>query len=265
MCFNTHIKGNLVLDLDETLIHTIVVHINDHSAIQRYVCKKNLLVMWVHGEYMYIVFYRPHLFSFLKNMSKNFNIYVYTNGTESYCNMIVATISTLMGEWLIKASWFRVTDGPPPKFLHNTGLNINNTIIVDDRAEVWALHYEKNNVMHIYQFKGPSNDDYLFDTELIIMEKCLLKLFMILCEDVTNTNLSHSIPNVNISYRNRNYLYESVFSSSHDSTIIFPALCTGDDVGDDIHIVTENDKSDVEHIKMEEGSNNINENGTQIV
>ena len=75
-------KKFLVMDLDETLIHSIF----DKEE------KTDVTDYYKGDEFKFNV--RPHCFEFLANMSQYFNVYVFTAGTLDYAEPIINYLNT---------------------------------------------------------------------------------------------------------------------------------------------------------------------------
>lgn len=168
-------KLNLILDLDETLIHTIET--KNKKDIEKYIFCSNLLLHYVYNETHLITFYRDNLFDFLKTMSTKFNLYVYTNGIKSYADRIICMINCQMGYNVFCD--YKCRKGPLPenKFITSFfGLNPQNTIIIDDHHEIWPD--DSDNQIIIKQFMGPVIDD----DSAVIDDDELSKLTILLTE-----------------------------------------------------------------------------------
>jgi hypothetical protein len=79
-------KLNIILDLDNTLVHTIMV--NDYYLIP-YMERSKFISKQLHSTSNMITCERPHLQTFLDYIFRNFNVAVYTLGTREYAIEIV--------------------------------------------------------------------------------------------------------------------------------------------------------------------------------
>ena len=162
----------LVLDLDETLLHTMHVNSSDINKIASLSIKKNLLMQFVSANTHMFVFYRPHLFDFLTNMQKIYNLFVYTNGTESYADIVLCTLKYRIGCQTIKKCYSRNGDILLKYLSSVKEIDPNRTIIIDDSPVVWPN--DSKHVIPIQRFFGPENDDdYLEDDHLVKLSELL--------------------------------------------------------------------------------------------
>lgn len=127
-----HKKMILILDLDQTLLH---------STFQESYCDFTFTLFFT----KFYVKLRPFLKKFLRKMSKLFEIHVYTMGTRDYASEICRNIDPtgrIFGDRIVtrcenfnemKKSIDRITS------IHS------NVVILDDRADVWD--YSSNLVL----------------------------------------------------------------------------------------------------------------------
>ncbi|XP_017250704.1 RNA polymerase II C-terminal domain phosphatase-like 4 [Daucus carota subsp. sativus] len=81
----------LVLDLDQTLLHTKPLHKlspEEITGLCNYTRKKNLR-RWKATGVKYLTKLRPYGRKFLREASKLFDMYVYTNGSRDYARIMV--------------------------------------------------------------------------------------------------------------------------------------------------------------------------------
>lgn len=160
--FNTIFKNynynlNLVLDLDNTLIYTAIFDKKvDKDLIDQIIntYDPEILTTFIDDYSYYVVYKRPHLDHFMSIISNNFNVYIYTNGLKSYCNEIVKGLKRAYPQLIILDIMYRtnVYDSIEKnlKKLRVLVLDKNyekNTIIIDDRADVWF--YNETNLLLI--------------------------------------------------------------------------------------------------------------------
>lgn len=196
-------KRNLVIDLDETLISTIVMHKTNYENIKKYSCYPNMLIQFENASYKNIVFFRPYALDFIRKMAAHFNLYIYTHGTEIYCKMIVNALTALMDFYpFVNICWRG--DDITSKHLNKLGLSPHDTIIIDDNIGVWKSC--THNVVVVRKFHNPRiNADYLSDGELPKLIR-LLHDINSFCSDATST-LSKIIQSKNTDYQTG--LYEN--------------------------------------------------------
>jgi TFIIF-interacting CTD phosphatase-like protein len=134
-------KLNLVLDLDDTLIHTIM------RMQPAYLPKDHFkgtfqIIDDVYGENIYNVYFRPYLEEFIDNVESMYNIYIYSNGVDSYVNN---ALRLLRNRDKITDVFSRKTPiCSIIKDLEKYDLDPLKTVIIDDRLDVWDRKYYDN-------------------------------------------------------------------------------------------------------------------------
>lgn len=164
-------KVNLVLDLDETLIHCIF---NPKFAIT----KDNLLTTLTFDSFKGYVYYRPFLFDFLEQVEKHFNIILFTMGVKDYAEPIISEIHKKYGRTIFKKIIARKKqfDDSIGKSLKPFKLNTANSIVVDDRSDFWPN--DIMNLIRINPFHGPEEMwlPFLLDQELRKMGQIVIEI-----------------------------------------------------------------------------------------
>lgn len=158
-------KINLVLDLDETLIHTIFI--SDEETIKKFEKKDCYLVKFQHANGWYLVYHRPRLFEFLVKMADNFSLILYTMASTTYASYVVNEINRRIGYMFMRIISREDFMTLPYKSLSHMLINEKNSIIIDDRVDVWPNNL--NNLLSIKPFLGPRDEEdrcYLLDNEL---------------------------------------------------------------------------------------------------
>lgn len=114
----------LILDLDQTLIHTTMINMP---------CD----LKYRFGEKDYYTKYRPYLKSFLKKANKLFEMHIYTMGSREYadkiCQGIDPTGKLFNGRIVSRDENFNELK----KSISRISCIDDNVIILDDRADVW--------------------------------------------------------------------------------------------------------------------------------
>ncbi|KAL1197660.1 RNA polymerase II C-terminal domain phosphatase-like 5 [Cardamine amara subsp. amara] len=140
-CLNEK-KLHLVLDLDNTLLHTIKVQCL--SDAEKYLLeeassttREDVLKMKLQIN-EYLIKLRPLLRDFLKEANELFTMYVYTNGTRSYATAILELIDPekLYFEYRVITR----DECPNTKTLDLVLADERGVLIVDDRRRVWPNH-----------------------------------------------------------------------------------------------------------------------------
>jgi len=136
-------KLALVLDLDNTLLHTVVAQ---EAQLPPFSDIPDFFPFTLDDGHQYYVKLRPNLSTFLKNVENLFEIYIYTTGTISYAKKITEFITKACG---LSPNFFgdRIVtrDHTPGKVLTKDLRAIfpcddSMVLIVDDREDVWACH-----------------------------------------------------------------------------------------------------------------------------
>lgn len=147
-------KYTLVLDLDETLIH-----------FKNDVNKPKFLI-------------RPYAYCFLRNLSTNFEIIIFTAAQKEYADWILDKIDSKNNiVYRLYREHCQMSKTSHIKDLRLLGRDLSKTIIVDNFAENFALHRE--NGICIKSWYGDMTDE-----ALVGLEKVLLQLATANVDDV---------------------------------------------------------------------------------
>lgn len=182
-------KLNVVLDLDHTLLHTIFSR--DREFHYKYITKPGMVAHYELNQIYYTIFLRPNVISFILALSQFFNLYIYTNGTSKYCELIMMLLIHRLEKNPFIAIYSRREDGITDKRLIPIGLDPKRTIVIDDILEYWPD--DNDNVINIRKFVvtpcfciepatcdlclNPVSDKYMDDTELIQVYHILTHIF----------------------------------------------------------------------------------------
>jgi TFIIF-interacting CTD phosphatase-like protein len=195
---------NLIFDLDQTLVHTLITPINDSPKKEKTYFDKlyTNLQSFIICEYdslsrNYKVYGRKGIIEILVELKDYFNIYIYTNGLYSYAQKISDSIERLAnGEifagLISRASQFSTEQKYIEVLPH---FNINNTIIIDDRDDIWCINVH-NNLIQIKEYIYGSNIDYFRDNDLLILKDLLLRYK----DSIQDTNIHQIISFIKLSY-----------------------------------------------------------------
>ncbi len=168
-------KKTIVFDMDETLIRAQTKDLGDNCSIQINVDNQSLYVAT-----------RPHLKEVIENLSKHFELILFTAGSQKYANVI---INVLLFQNIIKEDTFALTltrnecfEVPEKKvyikdlakLLSNRSLE--DIVIVDNKVQSYTLHLE--NGIPISDFKGDQSDCMLKELESFLMT------YVLNCDDV---------------------------------------------------------------------------------
>lgn len=180
-------KFKLVLDLDETLIHTIKTNLNKTSQFENF---HNLLMVFMMEQIDLYVYYRPYMIYFISKMYKFFDIIVVSNGEKEYVESVVTMINNMLPEHYISECYSRL-EMKNISFKSLSVLNdVNkeNVVIIDDNIEVW--NNDIKNVIKIEKFLGPENKNYMEDD-------LLYNLTNIISDVINNSNVSNAYEIIN--------------------------------------------------------------------
>ena len=155
----------LFLDLDNTIIHTSPIKIVEdeinklHETYKEYFAKVPIKNEFK-GKDIILVKFRPFLKTFLKNIKKKYEIYIYTQGTKEYATGIIQYVNSNFESDSLS------TDRMMHRILDENGFATNKSIkkifptqenmilILDDHIEVWKESKESgDNFICIYPYK----------------------------------------------------------------------------------------------------------------
>jgi TFIIF-interacting CTD phosphatase-like protein len=189
-------KLNIVLDLDNTIIYTIIFDSKDISKIKYYEIFKNnnLLGKFVIMQKTYLVYIRPYFTYFLNTIKIYFNLYIYTNSQEIYCKNVINLLRNKYLYFEIKKIISRnnnyslikqlslICDNIDDLHFMTNNLNynefVNKTIIIDDNIDIWK--FDKENLINVNSFNESTNktnlykDEILDDTLLILANRIFI-------------------------------------------------------------------------------------------
>ena len=224
-------KLRLVLDLDETLIHTIKlskeeifkeekeeemmdyeyfeetfveevyetkqneIHIQTQTfcSIHQKIHEEEHHDVFQLGNSKYKVLLRPGVENFLSEISKNFELYVYTHGTTNYCqkvlNFLKKRMESLGLPFNLQGIHSRKTQKRFQKNLKKMYCKRSISIIIDDNPDAWCLE-DQNSILTVTPFKGDQNDK-----ELIYLNAYLQNVHQIFFQSMSS-NFKKGQPDV---------------------------------------------------------------------
>ncbi|ESQ43058.1 hypothetical protein EUTSA_v10014191mg [Eutrema salsugineum] len=150
-CLNDK-KLHLVLDLDHTLLHTVMVSMlsEEEKYIIGEVGSREDLWRFNGGHSSeFLIKLRPFLQEFLKEANEMFNMYVYTMGSRDYAKTVLKLIDpkrVYFGDRVITRE-----ESPYVKTLDLVLADECGVVIVDDTPQVWPDH--KRNLLEITKYK----------------------------------------------------------------------------------------------------------------
>ena len=147
---NPKYKFTLVLDIDETMIHFFFTYING------------------------MFFVRPHIFEFLSEINKYYEIVTFTAGTKEYADNILNLLD--INNNLIKYRLYRqhttIMGCNVFKDLTKLGRDLNRIIIIDNLKDNFKLN--PNNGLFIKTWTSDVNDSQFNDLEKILKDIVLM-------------------------------------------------------------------------------------------
>ena len=157
--FNNNNKKTLILDLDETLVHSLF---EPEKANNNIIKPDIYLKILFNNRYQEIFVYkRPFLDIFLKEMHKIYNIYVFTASIEIYAKPLLEKLDK---NKLIIKKFYResclLSEGKFIKNLNSLNLQLKDIIIIDNNPI--SFKFNKNNGIPIKSWHFDRSD-----TELI--------------------------------------------------------------------------------------------------
>ena len=160
-------RKTLVLDLDETLVHTSLTLESEPGILPP---ELRLDVETSNGSRgnnrIFYVRLRPHLSDFLKECMQLFEVVVFTASEKSYADPIVANIFSDAGCEVPRQCYYRPSCDPVMgmhiKDLTKVRNDLSKVILLDN--SVSAAAYQPTNLMTIESWYGAADDTELLDT-----------------------------------------------------------------------------------------------------
>ena len=157
-------KKTLILDLDNTLIHTCVEEEILFEG-ENILCSRRFRIPYIK---------RPYLDIFLKNIEKYYEIWVYSAGETDYVNDILTSVDPHQlhfrgGLTVLNCAFCKMRGGiyPMKNLSVITNRNKEDIVIVDDTIHAWPdnLH----NLVPVPSFYGDAKDNALERVENVLM------------------------------------------------------------------------------------------------
>ncbi|EAY02747.1 NLI interacting factor-like phosphatase family protein [Trichomonas vaginalis G3] len=157
--FVTDTRKALVLDLDETLVHTSTFP--PHSDVEA-------LKFDDTNEY---VFLRPNVKKFLERVSELFEVFIFTAGTQIYAERILDSFCPQIDQMhRFYRDSCKFSGNKCKKDLNKFGRPLTKVVMVDDNYQMRS--YYPQNTIYIDRWSGTPLDDVLMSKILPILEKC---------------------------------------------------------------------------------------------
>jgi CTD small phosphatase-like protein 2 len=160
-----HTKPTLVLDLDETLVHSTIEPPPPGSPPPEHVFSVTL----ENTTYNVFVRVRPNMHKFLAEVAQHFELVIFTASQEAYAGRLLDMLDT---ERHICHRLYRdacvFVDGNFVKDLDMLGRDIQRTTIVDNSPLAFAYHLD--NGIPIESWFGERSDNHLMDLVPFLLE-----------------------------------------------------------------------------------------------
>ena len=160
---NAHFKNNekklLILDLDETLVHTSFQPIFINNIIIE--PDITLKILFDNKYYNLYVLIRPYVYEFLREMSKIFIIYIFTASIKEYANPLLNELdkNKVITKRLYRENCTLTKEGKYVKNLNNFKCNLKDIILLDNNPISYS--FNKNNGIPIKTWHNDKNDKEL--------------------------------------------------------------------------------------------------------
>ncbi|KAI7865083.1 NLI interacting factor-like phosphatase-domain-containing protein [Spinellus fusiger] len=139
-------KKTLVLDLDETLVHSVRLGsaADNHSLMSSSIQCKNIEVKTNQQDILYIVYKRPHLDFFLHTISQWYKVIIFTASLADYANPVIDWLN--QDQPIISQRYFRQSceyrNGHFVKDISLAEPDLSKVCLVDNSASAFALNQE---------------------------------------------------------------------------------------------------------------------------
>ena len=188
------VRPNLILDLNGILIYSS--HLIDNKDIQKYTNLKNFLLIYKDFDMnMFIIYYRNYIKEFLLELNNYYDIYIYSTLNRTQTDIFISTINHLIGTNVFRGIYLKINTNSK-KNLDIINQNEKHTVIIDLYADNWDNF--DTNIIIIQPFRGPHDNNYDKNNDLLIIKKCLLRIHKLFVD-----NLYNDI---------RNYIHDCVLS-----------------------------------------------------
>ena len=157
--FKNNEKKLLILDLDETLVHTSFQPIFINNIIIE--PDITLKILYDNKYYNLYVLIRPYVYEFLREMSKIFIIYIFTASIKEYANPLLNELDKkkVITKRLYRENCTLTKEGKYVKNLNNFKYNLKDIILLDNNPISYS--FNKNNGIPIKTWHNDKNDKEL--------------------------------------------------------------------------------------------------------
>jgi hypothetical protein len=144
---------------------------------------------------MFIIYYRNYIKEFLLELNNYYDIYIYSSLNRTQTDIFISTINHLIGTNVFKGIYLKINN-VSKKNLNDINQDKKYSVIIDLHANNWDD--SDTNIILIQSFRGPHDNNYDKNNDLLIMKKCLIRIHKLFID-----NLYDDI---------RNYIHDCVLS-----------------------------------------------------
>ncbi|CAO3614763.1 unnamed protein product [Cunninghamella blakesleeana] len=159
-------KGKtLVLDLDETLVHSVCLGSEDANSItvSPSIKRKQIEVQNEKQSFLYEVYKRPHVDFFLKTISQWYKVVIFTASMSEYADPVIDWLD--QDQTMVSHRYFRQSclakDGNYLKDITLAESDLSKVCLVDNSPIAFELF--KDNGIQITSWISSANDECLLD------------------------------------------------------------------------------------------------------
>ena len=154
-------KKILILDLDETLVHSSFYPFNSDDEDNKTTSDIFFTILFNQKYYDVYVLLRPYFTEFINKMSKIFNIYIFTASIKEYAEPLLIKLdkNNLIKKKLYRENCTLSEDRKYIKDLNTLNENLKNVILLDNNPN--SYRYNKCNGLPIKTWHSEANDKEL--------------------------------------------------------------------------------------------------------
>ena len=158
---NNSSKKTLILDLDETLVHSSFYPFNCDDETKNIKPDIFFTILFNNNYYDVYVLLRPYFHEFINKMSKIFNIYIFTASIKEYAEPLLIKLdkNNLIKKKLFRDNCTLSDDNKYIKDLNTLNENLKNVILIDNNPN--SYRYNKCNGIPITTWHHDKNDKEL--------------------------------------------------------------------------------------------------------
>ena len=238
-------KKILILDLDETLVHSSFYPFNSDDDDNKNSFDIFFTILFNQKYYDVYVLLRPYFTQFINKMSKIFNIYIFTASIKAYAEPLLIKLdkNNLIQKKLYRESCTLSEDKKYIKDLNTLNENLKNVILLDNNPN--SYRYNKCNGLPIKTWHSEAND------------KELIKIIPFLTFLATVDDVREYIPNV---VDNDEINYDKVFTLLNKYNLDEMCIKNDENNNNNINSIKKCEKKLINIIKKNSNFNSNNNN-----